>query len=262
MIFVNFTVRPSIGYEGRGAVTASGGAVRTEDLEQLRHAKLFAGLMMEDITRITRGAFVQTLPKGAELFHRGDRPDFLHVLLSGRVALTGNLTGSTEVVVDFFGAGDSIIAPAVMLQAPYLMSARIVTDARILMLPAESFRQHLASDAKLAYAASMMLARYWRRLVRQIMELKLRSAPERLAAYLLTLTRRTEGPATVSLVEERRLIAGRLGITPESLSRAFATLKAEGVTGRGNEVRIADVARLRSYSRADEFIDERDDGLA
>lgn len=235
--------------------------MRSEDLEQLRHAKLFAGLMMEDITRVTRGAFVQTLPKGAELFHRGDPADFLHVILTGRVALTGNLTGSTEVVVDFFSAGDTIIAPAVMLQAPYLMSARIVTDARILMLPADSFRNQMAGDVKLAHATAMMLARYWRRLVRQIMELKLRSAPERLAAYLLTLTRKTEGAATVALVEERRLIAGRLGITPESLSRAFGTLKDLGVTGRGNEVHVADLARLRSYSRADEFIDEREDGL-
>jgi CRP/FNR family transcriptional activator FtrB len=236
--------------------------VRSEDLEQLRHAKLFAGLMAEDVARVTRGAFVQTLPKGAELFQRGDPADFLHVILSGRVALTGTITGSTDVVVDFFSTGDTIIAPAVMLQAPYLMSCRIVTDARILMLPGESFRNQLAGDAKLAHATAMMLARYWRRLVRQIMELKLRSAPERLAAYLLTLTRKTEGSATVALAEERKLIAGRLGIAPESLSRAFAMLKDEGITGRGAEVHIADVARLRAYARVDEFVDERDDGLS
>ena len=75
-----------------------------------------------------------------------------------------------------------------VLNAPYLMSARTVADSRILVLPAESFRQRLADDAKLAHATSLMLARYWRRLVRQIMELKLRSASERLAAYLLSLT--------------------------------------------------------------------------
>ena len=235
--------------------------MRPEDLGQLRQAALFAGLSSDDILRISRGALVQTLPKGAELLHRGDAPDFLHVILSGRVALTGNLNGSTEVVVDFFGAGDTIIAPAVLLGAPYLMSARTVTESRIAVLPADSFRQRLADDGKLAYATALMLARYWRRLVRQIMDLKLRSAPERLAAYLLSLTTKTEGAAIVTLSEERRLIAGRLGITPESLSRAFGTLKDQGVSGRGSSVKISDLAKLRAFSRADAFIDERDDDL-
>lgn len=235
--------------------------MRSEDMEQLRQTALFADLSNDDILRLTRGALVQTLPKGAELLHRGDAPDFLHVILSGRVALTGNLNGSTEVVVDFFGAGDTVIAAAVLLGAPYLMSARTVSDSRILILPADGFRQRLCDDAKLAHATSLMLARYWRRLVRQIMELKLRSAAERLAAYLLSLTPETDGAAVITLGEERRLIAGRLGITPESLSRAFGALKNEGVTGRGAVVKIADVARLRAFSREDAFIDERDEDL-
>ena len=235
--------------------------MRSEDMQQLRQAALFAGLSNEEILRFTRGALVQTLPKGVELLQRGDAPDFLHVILSGRVALTGNINGSSEVVVDFFGAGDTIIAPAVLLGAPYLMSALTVADSRILMLPADSFRRHLADDVKLAHATSLMLARYWRRLVRQIMDLKLRSASERLAAYLLSLTPKTEGAAIVTLSEERRLIAGRLGITPESLSRAFGTLKDQGVSGRGASVKISDLAKLRAFSREDAFIDERDDDL-
>jgi hypothetical protein len=47
------------------------------------------------------------------------------------------------------------------------------------------------------------------------------------------------------------LIAGRLGLKPESLSRAFARLKDQGVTIRQNVARIDDVATLRIYVEED-----------
>jgi len=44
------------------------------------------------------------------------------------------------------------------------------------------------------------------------------------------------------------LIAGRLGLKPESLSRAFAKLKSLGVDVRASHVLVEDVARLRDFA--------------
>ncbi len=73
------------------------------------------------------------------------------------------------------------------------------------------------------------------------------SAIERLSAFLLALAPRDTGPVTVTLPGGRRLIAGRLGVTPQSLSRAFSALRPLGVTGSGREVSIADPTRLRQF---------------
>ena len=50
---------------------------------------------------------------------------------------------------------------------------------------------------------------------------------------------------------DKVLIAGRLGMKPESLSRAFIRLKKVGVTVSQNNAAIADVARLREFAGQD-----------
>lgn len=221
--------------------------MKVTDLELLQTSPLFRALSPELVAKITRGAFVQTLPKGAVLFSEGEDAEFLHVILSGRVALTGHTTDDVETVIEFFNAGDVFVAPAVMLRQPYLLSARISVDARVLMLPGEKLREHLARECAFAEAMALTLARYWRLLVTQIKDLKLRSAPQRLAAYLLDQTNGHKGPAKFRLVEERRMLAARLGMTPESLSRAFAQLRDFGVGGGGYDVVIDDPAALRRF---------------
>ena len=51
----------------------------------------------------------------------------------------------------------------------------------------------------------------------------------------------------VRLPSERQLVAARLGMTPESLSRAFARLRPFGVVGHGQSVQIKDPKRLRTF---------------
>lgn len=226
--------------------------MRSEDRALLKSTPLFADLPANAVDRLTYTAFVQNLPAGAVLFQQGDQPEFLYILLSGRVALTGRSAGGGEAVVEFFRRGDIFIAPAVILDLPYLMSTRVLQDARILMIPAEHFRDVLTRDPALNAALVKELARHWRLLIRQIKDLKLRTAPQRLAAYLLDLSGGRGG--NVELPEERRLMAGRLGMTPESLSRAFAQLVGEGVSGRGRSVAIADSAHLRQYCGYDDVL--------
>lgn len=51
----------------------------------------------------------------------------------------------------------------------------------------------------------------------------------------------------VALPYDKSLIAHRLGMTPESLSRAFARLRGQDIRTDGNRVMVGDVAQLRAY---------------
>ena len=66
-------------------------------------------------------------------------------------------------------------------------------------------------------------------LVGQIEGLKARSGVQRVAEFLLDLSAGREGEVSVALPYNKALIAGRLGIKPETLSRAFARLRDHGV---------------------------------
>jgi len=221
--------------------------LREEDRALLRQSILFRDLPADGLARVCENAFMQTLPKGALLFEQGTMPEVLHVILSGRVALMGELPEEAAAVVEFFNAGDALIVPAVVLDLEYLLSAQVVAEARILMIQVALFRHCLNTDIALAAAATRLLSVHWRRLIEQIKHLKLLSATRRLAAYLLGNAPMESGSARFRFTEERRLLATRLGMTPESLSRAFARLREQGVATEGAWIEIRDAARLRAY---------------
>ncbi len=221
--------------------------MRPSDLPLIRRSRLFAQLGEPELAALLSNCFVQTLPKGAVPCRQTEKPEFLHVVLSGAVGLFAE-GPREEILIEFFGPGDVFILPAVMLDAPYLMTARLLEEGRILLCPAATFRAQARANAALAFGCTLVLSSYWRVLIGQIKDLKLLSAIERLSAMLLALAPRHTGPVTVTLPGGRQLIAGRLGVTPQSLSRAFAALRPLGVTGSSRTVAIADPARLRDIA--------------
>jgi CRP/FNR family transcriptional regulator, transcriptional activator FtrB len=221
--------------------------MRPNDLPLIRRSRLLSTVAEPDLAAMLATCFAQTLPRGTVPCRQGEKPEFLHIVLSGRVGLFGE-GPREETLIDFFGPGDSFILPAVMLDARYLMTARLLEEGRVLLWPAAAFRAQVRANGALAYGATLLLSGYWRALVDQIKDLKLLSAIERLSAFLLALSPRESGSVTVTLPGGRRLIAGRLGVTPQSLSRAFAVLREMGVSGSGRQVAIADAARLREFA--------------
>ena len=95
-----------------------------------------------------------------------------------------------------------------------------------------------------------------RRLHWQIAELDrltLHNAAFRVVAYLLEQLPNTQlATAVVRLDIPKHVIASRLTITPETLSRTFATLSREGYLDMAdNSVTVHDIEKLRAYGQAD-----------
>ncbi|MBL8700767.1 MAG: cyclic nucleotide-binding domain-containing protein [Alphaproteobacteria bacterium] len=233
-------------------VELSGHPMRDEDHRLIEATSFYAAVGKEAMAKLTRSAFVQVVPKGSILFLQGDMPRFVHLVLSGRISLGAESTAGHSTVVEIFRAGEFLVLAAAILRRPYLMTARALSESRVLKIPAEPFRDALDGDPHVSRALVDILANHWRLLVRQIKDLKLHSANERVATLLVAHADGVDGPATVQLTEDLRTVALRLGMTPESLSRAFTALRAHGVRSRGRTVTIEDVARLRAYCGYDD----------
>jgi CRP-like cAMP-binding protein len=100
-------------------------------------------------------------------------------------------------------------------------------------------------DIALAMLAST--SRHLHRLVKQIEQLKARTGTQRVAEFLAGLCPIEDGACTIGLPYDKALIAGRLGMKPESLSRAFARLREVGVVIDHNTAAISDVSALRGF---------------
>ena len=201
-------------------------------------------------------ALQHSVPPGAVLFEQGEVPKFQLVMVFGSVQLLGRSTEGHEVLIEVVRAPDFIIPAAVVSDAPYLMRARVPEPSRLLLIPATAFREALATDPVLAHAVIGSLAQQFRRMVRQIKNLKLRSSTHRVGCYLLAQSARQGTPQRVILPYEKNLIASELGITRESFSRALASLADSGVTVAGPTVWIDDPARLAAVCIPDPLIDD------
>ena len=129
------------------------------------------------------------------------------------------------------------------------------------MVPAAAVQQTITHDASLALAMLASISRQYRALLRQVKDLKLRTSTQRLGCYLLALAEENGADGFVELPHDKRLIAARLGMTPESLSRAFSSLRAMGVEVRGHRIRLTDVTKLRQYCLPDRLIDSAEPDL-
>jgi len=201
------------------------------------------------MTRLLDHSISQILPRGAVLFEQGDEPDFVHMILEGSVGLQASVTSSGKAMVEFFGAGELLLVPAVVLQRPYLASAIALSEVRVLMIPAAAFRDGIAQSLELSRATNELLARHWRLMVGQVVDLKLRGAEERVAGFLARRVSEEVGAGTVALPESRSAIASRLGMTPETFSRVVSTLEKQGRIRRLDDgVAVADRASLTRSS--------------
>lgn len=230
--------------------------MRPRDLEIIRTLPCFEGFDEEQLSVATAGALLQRFPRETILFEQGERPDFLHVLVEGSVMLYGGTTDGRETVIEIVTPVDTFILAAALTDTPYLMSAKVLEPSNILMLPARNLREQIAKQPKLALAMMASLASQFRRMVRQIKDLKLRTSTQRLAAFLLHLAEPPVDGARVELPVNKQVLASRLGMTPENLSRAFAGLADLDIQIKGRTVVIGSIERLRNYCHPDTLIDD------
>jgi CRP/FNR family transcriptional activator FtrB len=200
-----------------------------------------------------------SVASGTVLFEQGDIPNFQIALLSGSVQLFGRSQEGREVLIEAVRVPDLIIPAAVVTGAPYLMQARVPEPSRFLLIHAETFRLAVAREPLLAHAVIGSLAHQFRRMVRQIKNLKLRSSSQRVGCYLLALSARQGTPDKAILPYEKNLIASELGITRESFSRALSGLEKAGIRVEGQTIIILDPARLVAECGFDPLIDGGDE---
>lgn len=197
--------------------------------ELLRRSPFFASAGEASMATLLRPSFTQLLPRGAVMFEQHEQADFLHLLLSGSVGLAARDETDAETMVEIFSAGELFLVPAAILRLPYLASGTALTDVRVLMIPSEVFRTAMMEDPAIARATLELLARHWRLMVDQVVDLKLRPADRRIARFLARRVPEESGAGCAEFPEPRSAIAARLGMTPETLSRSLNALESEGL---------------------------------
>lgn len=222
----------------------------TDDvLSVMRTAPLFSGLYDSDLVDLLSGARVETFPDGHLLFCQGDLLDRFFVVIEGHVEASIDQADGRRSVVEILEKPAILGESAMFGERGALVTARVMGRAVLVAVPSAGFLRKLERRFDLILLMLGSMSFRLRLMVRQIAELKLKTTAQRLGGFLLTLTDIDSGPATVRFPYDKRVVAGILGMKPESLSRALARLSTIGVRSQAdNVVHVIDVARLRRFS--------------
>ncbi len=224
----------------------------TADLRAIAcQSRLFSALPAELREPLLDAARVTCYARGETVFHQGDTAHVLHIVASGWVKLYRVAPNGTEAVVGVMTRGQSFGEPVALRGADYPVSAEATTDCRLICLPSQALLTLIRTRPEAAISILASTFMHLQGLVEQIEQLKARSGAQRVAEFLLDLCPEGAEAATVTLPYDKVLIAGRLGMKPESLSRAFARLREHGVQIQQTDARIASTAALRDLAHAD-----------
>ncbi len=229
--------------------------MRESDLEVLRELHLFKKMSVRQLERLTRPASLQRYPQNTHLIAEGNKPDFLYILVEGCVEVFASHNGR-QTTIDIIRPTTTFILAAVILDQPYLKSAKTLLESRVLLLPSDAVRAVFREDPHFAYAVVAELSERYRGLVKLLKDQKLRNTPERLANWLLKTEIKQGGKGIVTLDFEKKTLASLLGTTPENLSRALAQLEALGVSTSGRIITIADKEALFAFAKPSSLIDD------
>lgn len=228
---------------------------RRLDPSMLGDLPLFDGLGEERVMDLLAGAAVEMHPPRTMLFDAGAPADAFFILLSGRVKLMAISPEGKESIVEIVEPVTSFAEAAMFASGRYPVSAETLEEADLIRVRAVAFMGALREDQELAQRMLAALYRWNRQLGRERKALKAQNPAQRVAWFLLSLASDLDdsdspGSVTVALPYKKSVIASRLGMEPESLSRVFARLREHGVDARGKGVAIADMSRLRRFCAA------------
>ena len=218
------------------------------DAVRLRGAGFLAPFGRDALAALLAEARVVVASPLQTLFEREQEAHALWVVIEGVVGLLGEVGPGESCLVELIGPAQVIGEAGLFDTGRYPVTARAITEARLAVIPAALILARVDAEPALRRHMLGFLSTRLHALVRQIALLKLMSVPQRLANFLLGLTARRPGPQIVTLACERRVIAGMLGMTPESLSRALARLRGLGVRSQGKrDIAVDDPERLRAF---------------
>ena len=212
----------------------------------LSRIPLFQAFSREELATLAAETRMVTVDSQAHLFHRGDQSKGFYLVLAGQMQLFVSSASGNEKIVEIIGPGGTFGEAVMFLQQPYPVSARALSDSRCLEISSATVDRLIGGQASFARRMLAGLSMRLRGLVQDVESYSLQNSAQRVITYLLQLCPdQGDGPQVVQLPISKFIIASRLNLTPETLSRVLHDLSARGlIVLKGRRIQIASLSAL------------------
>ena len=221
------------------------------DLQIVSRIPVFRGLKAETVEQIIAPATAMMLRPHEWIVRQGDPATAFFIIIDGWVKLYRSASSGDDTVIDIMTTSQTFAESVAFTGGRYVSTAEAVSEARVARIPADHIVRCIRQSPDIALAMIASVSQNMHHLVQQVEQLKAQSGVQRVAEFLASLSMAEQGHCALALPYDKVLIAGRLGLTPESLSRAFARLRSIGVVVDASHVVVKDVAKLRQLAADD-----------
>lgn len=205
-----------------GAQNPTSTASRTENQFQSKSGSAFEESVMQSATRIVK--------RKEHVFFEGDAVTHIFKVEAGHVCIYRLLADGRRQVVDFAFAGDFIGLGA---SGHHVLNAQATECTRLRYLPVSELSDIVRHNPKLCLELYQAISSELAATRELLMSVSHRTAQERVAGFLVALSqrsaRRGEDATNLVLPMTRTDIADFLGLTIETVSRAFSKFRAQGL---------------------------------
>jgi CRP-like cAMP-binding protein len=211
---------------------------------------LLEGVTPEAVRELATQSLVVRSVRGQVIVRRGERVPSIYAVAFGSVKKRLPRPPGNEVVLGLLGAGTTFGKTAVMLGAASQVDVVALDDTMLVAMRASCVLAMLERNLRFSRNLARALAEHNQALLAELESGRLRSA-QRLAAYLESIAEPAAEPGRLAarLAVSKTLLAARLGIKKETLSRLLREFASDGmIEVSGRTIAIRDLGALRQMA--------------
>ena len=217
---------------------------------------LFGGLDADQLAVIAAAARGKKADTKGRIFSQGDVPHAFYYVLSGHVRRAIASTEGEEKLIDIVGAGRHFGLAELFGSPHYVSYAEAVEPTQLLEIGRDGLIAAAETSRKLSFGIMVALAERQIAFEQEVAATFLHSGCRRLIDYLIG----EAGPnldnpddRVIKLQVSKSLVAKRIGVTAETLSRSFRDLSNAGlISVRGRTITLLEKLTARHSVIAEE----------
>lgn len=219
-------------------------------LNKMRQSILINAMDDSQFARIVNTCQVVQLHDSDTLFEQGSHLTYIYLVISGGIKLQRLAPSGDEKVLDIVQPGKTFAEAALFVgDSLYPVTAVAVMPTVVVGFEAETYLQLLNESNELCINLLGNFSKRLKWMVNEVERLTLHNATFRLVEYLLSqISEKNLDQTVFSLTVPKRVIASRLSIKPETLSRTLKELSNSGLLRLdGTQIELLDIERLRQF---------------
>jgi CRP-like cAMP-binding protein len=214
----------------------------------LRSATIFSHFTDPQLQMLVRRTRLVHLDSGEILFERGEKACALYLLVQGHLKLYRTSADGNEVIIDLLEAGMTFGETRVFLEGPHWhVSCAALAEVEVAAVDLPTLLAVLRDSVDTCLLLLRRISERAERHIDDIERLALQGGSCRVASYLLGQL--PPGRSEYRLTVTKGVLATRLGLRAETLSRVLKQLSAGGIVSvtSGNIVRVPNRQKLPRY---------------